>query len=49
MSPQEIMKTAVLLFKEGGRGGGVGDSNEGVTKRSLDRTKGAPWHDLGRA
>ena len=31
-----------MLFK-----GGVGDSKEGATKRSLDRTKWAPWHDLG--
>ena len=51
MSPQTYWcllkkqwKRLVLLFKEG-----VGDSKEGATKESLDRTKGAPWHGLGRA
>ena len=48
MSPPKTMKTTCIAFKgEGGRG--VGDSKGGAPRESLDRTKGAPWHDLGRA
>ena len=44
MSPQETMKrTHITLY------GGVGDSKEGATKESLDRTKRAPWHGLRSA